>query len=343
MLKRLLRRAFIDLMSAGATQAVLNGRMKNDAVIFMMHRFSSGRYQSEGHDPVFVEESIRYLKHLGRNIVSLDELFRSIRGELAPIENAVVFTIDDGFRDQAEIGAPIFIGQKVPVTIFLINDFVSQVYWLAESRLAYVIDRTSKNSVTFDHDGHAFTLDLGDGEDRSKAKTELIYHCKRLPLENVEDLVECLSKRLDVEVPRKAPIEYRAMTWDMVRELESQGVEFGAHTLTHPALSCEHDARSRSEIFSSYSGLTQQVSHPSSVFCYPTGRTDIDYGDREVEIVREAGFSGALSTCVGYAAQPTLQDEWYGVPRFAFPDTHDDLKQVVLHMEHFKRQFRSII
>jgi len=137
-----LKNTIVDLLCSRPLQAVLNPMVKNQAVIFMLHRFASSKHGTSGHDPELVDESLSYLKHIGRNVISLDDLFRSLTGEIEPVPNAIVYTLDDGFCDQAEVGASVFIEHGCPVTIGMISELASQRYWLAENRIAYIVEHS---------------------------------------------------------------------------------------------------------------------------------------------------------------------------------------------------------
>jgi peptidoglycan/xylan/chitin deacetylase (PgdA/CDA1 family) len=88
----------------------------------------------------------------------------------------------------------------------------------------------------------------------------------------------------------------RALTWDQLRSLAEEGlVDVQAHTRTHPWLPHVDDDRARDEIAGSKADLEEQLGHPVTVFCYPAGL----YGDRDVRLVREAGYRAALTTDPG--------------------------------------------
>jgi peptidoglycan/xylan/chitin deacetylase (PgdA/CDA1 family) len=133
------------------------------------------------------------------------------------------------------------------------------------------------------------------------------------------------------------------MTWSELRSCEGRGIRFGAHTRTHPILSRLSESRSREEIAGSASRLAEQASSPSRVFCYPNGRPE-DFGEREVEILRDLDFRGAVTASQGYAAQGRLDEDTtarFCVPRFSFPQTLLELLQLVTGFERFKSLVRS--
>jgi peptidoglycan/xylan/chitin deacetylase (PgdA/CDA1 family) len=84
------------------------------------------------------------------------------------------------------------------------------------------------------------------------------------------------------------------MTWDQVREMERHGMEFGAHTLTHPRLDRLSPGDGEYEILGSKSSIEENLGHSVEVFAYPYGR----YNHTSKEIVQQA-FAGACATRLG--------------------------------------------
>src|SRR5208283_22121 len=79
---------------------------------------------------------------------------------------------------------------------------------------------------------------------------------------------------------------------------EKHGVTFGPHSVTHPVLSSIDDEHARSEIFTSWKRVREELASPVPVFCYPHGRQK-DFGARDMELVRLAGLWGALRAYPG--------------------------------------------
>jgi peptidoglycan/xylan/chitin deacetylase (PgdA/CDA1 family) len=82
------------------------------------------------------------------------------------------------------------------------------------------------------------------------------------------------------------------LTAEDLRRLRARGIEFGAHTRSHPSLPDLSDEAVADEIESSRSGLEQALGEPVRSFAYPYGRVD----ERAVAAVRRAGFTGACTT-----------------------------------------------
>ncbi len=72
-------------------------------------------------------------------------------------------------------------------------------------------------------------------------------------------------------------------------------ISFGSHTCTHPMLSELSDAASKAEIVDSKYRLEDKLGTTVSSFAYPNG----NYGEREIDYVREAGYSSAVTVKPG--------------------------------------------
>jgi len=72
----------------------------------------------------------------------------------------------------------------------------------------------------------------------------------------------------------RQPASHRSrelMSWSRVEELHRAGVEFGAHTLTHPRLAELSDEAARTEILESKARIEDRLGAPVRCFAYPYG------------------------------------------------------------------------
>jgi peptidoglycan/xylan/chitin deacetylase (PgdA/CDA1 family) len=333
-IKRRLARGSEILIRQPFIKKVLLCIGRNKCTIFTMHRFDLSCYGfngSRGHDPLFIEQCLLELKCSGHNIVSIDDVFKASK-EGRIINNAVVFTIDDGFFDSAIIAEKVFAKHGMPVTIFLVTDFVSGDFWLVESRIRYIIEMAgyTENKISLKSGVYA-------GKNQRGLERELIWYSKTLTLEHAEALVEELSLKLDISVPQKPPEQYSPLSWDTARRLEGLGVAFGAHTVRHPTLSLESDKVSEFQVLESIKKLDTELKNPSRVFCYPTGRSS-DYTQREQKTIFNAGFLGTLSTETDYFSFNSITPPLYlTASRFGFPNSMVDFKQCAFYLEYLKK------
>jgi peptidoglycan/xylan/chitin deacetylase (PgdA/CDA1 family) len=84
------------------------------------------------------------------------------------------------------------------------------------------------------------------------------------------------------------------LNWNEIREMQRWGIEFGAHTCTHPNLSLIHSHLVKEEVCKSKAIIEDALGTPVSCFAYPYGR----YNHQVRSIVHEH-FSCAYSDKLG--------------------------------------------
>ncbi|MEP7334215.1 MAG: glycosyltransferase [Actinomycetota bacterium] len=87
-----------------------------------------------------------------------------------------------------------------------------------------------------------------------------------------------------------------ALDWDEVELLARDGlIDFQSHSRSHYSLPQLSDDEAHDEIFRSKHEIEQRVGYELTSFCYPAGR----YGDRELRLIREAGYRVGVTTNPG--------------------------------------------
>lgn len=214
--------------------------------------------------------------------------------------NALAVTVDDGFADFFETGYPVFKAYGIPVTVFLVSDFLDHQIWLWWLRILWAF-RHSSSSI-FEWSGHRFVLDSENARDA--AAEHMMALAKTMPNAARLALCEELADILRVGLPREPPPEWRPMTWDQVRELHRDGVEFGGHTKTHPILSTVEDlTEMKEEIVGSKRRIEEELGAAVEHFAYPNGRWQ-DIGEVVDQTVRAAGFRTAVTFEAGLNHRP---------------------------------------
>jgi peptidoglycan/xylan/chitin deacetylase (PgdA/CDA1 family) len=83
------------------------------------------------------------------------------------------------------------------------------------------------------------------------------------------------------------------LSWDEVREMSHNGIDFGAHTVNHPTLIGMPPEQARSEIVRSHRRIAEAVDCPVDTFAYPDGRR-ANITDGIKAVLREHGFVCAV-------------------------------------------------
>jgi peptidoglycan/xylan/chitin deacetylase (PgdA/CDA1 family) len=291
-IKRLSR---IGLHQLGGLRPIL-WSSRNNFRILTYHRFSSTFYPN---GQAALERQCAFLKrHF--HVAPLSEISRSLSdgGRLAPCTLAV--TIDDGYRDFLTDAMPVFDKWKIPATVYLISDFSDGKLWPWWDQVSFAVMRSRKEFVSIRVGETVEELRLTSSAERENAVSRIAARVVRVPDRVRLRLVETLGAAFEVEIPREAPSEYAALSWDDVRELADAGIEFGAHTKTHPVLpNVEGADLVLEEIAGSRARIEQELRRPVIHFCYPNG----DWNDETERMVARCGFATAATTQTGLNRQ----------------------------------------
>lgn len=246
-------------------------------------------------EPEFLEQAIAFFKTREYALVSIDEARKRIldgdrSGRFA------AFTFDDGYRNTAEIAAPILRKHEVPYTVYFATGFV---------------DRTACNWW------EGLELAIGNNEEltlKSSGRTvELV--CKSLAEKYAayDQLVEIFTTQIgefeQAKVLRSlCPKSYEQllvrmnndmMGWQAIKELQSDPLcTIGAHSIDHHALARLSEDEAVKEIENGTMLLHQHLGQKPKHFAYPYGYKAAA-GPREFEFVRNAGFETGVTTRPG--------------------------------------------
>jgi len=228
----------------------------------------------------------------------LSEIARSLNTGAALPPGALAVTVDDGYRDFLVDGFPIFRKWRIPVTVFLMTDFVDRKLWPWWNQVAYAAQhgraRRVRLSLTPKRDEQQLPLETE--VQRQSAADAICALVKKLPNRGRLAFLDRLAELFELEMPRQAPPEHAPLTWDDARRLAADGVEFGAHTKTHPILPrVEDEELIVDEIAGSKARVEQELGRPAIHFCYPNG----DYNSEGVDVVARCGFQSAVTVDAG--------------------------------------------
>lgn len=304
--------------------------------VFMMHRFVSDGADNGGHTPDFLRRCLQFLKNNGHTFVSLEEVMIALQRRTPLPDKPVVFTMDDGFIDQATLAAPVFSEFNCPATIFLISGMIDGKLWPWDDKVAYIIKNSTHETIeiTIDKDKHSFTLDSEQNIYNAISSIQNII--KTMQGESITESLQIIADAAKVAVPVVAPDDYQPMTWDMARSLENKGISFSPHTVSHRILSKLTEEDAEFEIRCSWRRLKDELSSPVPIFCYPTGRV-ADFGKREIEFLKRNKFIGAVSTVPTFVNMENTSTEYlYSLPRYGLPDNFNDFIQYCTWIEYAK-------
>ena len=211
----------------------------------------------------------------------------------------LVFTFDDGYRDNYTHAFALAQELQVPITIFPAAGYVESgvpFWWQEGERLAQNarVDMVTLEGKTYQLTKAQERLRLAAAIDERLRRASSVAEREAFLQTMYETLaVPCYTKREETDA---CPL-----TWEQIREMDASGwVSFGAHTMHHPLLAqLAEPAEVRYEIEACRDMLEQKLGHSVRTLAYPFGQPE-EVGDEAPKAAREAGYKWVLTTVQGF-------------------------------------------
>ena len=237
--------------------------------------------------------------------VHMDTLARvfdviSLEDGVAALQNgtlgarSVCVTFDDGYRDNVEIAFPILRRHGLTATFFVSTGFLEGGRMFVDT-IVETVRRIPDGIVDLTWLGLG-RRQLSNQGSRCALIEDLVASTKYRPVEERDVACERLAELAGAHLPNDL-----MMTAEQLRTLHRAGMSIGGHTVDHPILTCQTHEEARSQIIVNRNDITSITGSRPAYFAYPNGRPDVDYGQHHVEMVKEAGYVGALTTAWGSA------------------------------------------
>lgn len=272
----------------------INNYYSGIATIFYLHRVdyidSNKLFPNENMkvSPEFLESFIVELKSKGYEFISLNRLYEILQnGER--VKKQIVFTLDDGYKDNYEIAYPIFKKHNVPFTIYITTSFPQNeaiLWW-------YVLE-----DLILSHD----TIILSDGqlfECKSKEQKKNTFLKIREIILGLKqgDFLESLDELFsNYKIDWFAKNRELCMNWEQIIDLSKDELcTIGCHTVNHYRLNQLSIDEVKFEIIEAKKIIEQKTGKKVEHFAYPFG-SKYEVGKREFNIVKSLGFKTATTT-----------------------------------------------
>lgn len=230
----------------------------------------------------------------GRNAVSGFQVVAALDGGPSLPASPVWLTFDDAYGDFVELAMPVIRRRQLPVTQFVATAYVGAgpaSFWWERLQAGF-----QESPVT-----DAIRLQTPEGEhvfpmDGQAARGRSLRHARQLikgkmhgaGMAAVEEILTLL--RVD-DVRSNA----RGLTWEEIKDLQAEGVEFGGHTHSHPMLDRVDPREAHDEVRRGFEELRAQLSTVLPAFAYPSGQ----YNKDVLKAVVTAGVCTAVTTETG--------------------------------------------
>jgi peptidoglycan/xylan/chitin deacetylase (PgdA/CDA1 family) len=226
------------------------------------------------------------------------------RGKLP--SRAACITFDDGYPSWINGVVPALQRRNLQATFFITTgQFFGRPLW--HERIANAVQQCHVATLKLPHPA-LVALPLQTPQQRTAAVLYLERSLKYLTLSARNDLLLALE-----DVAGASCAQVPIMPLADLRAIHALGFGIGAHTDDHPILAYCDDASARREIGQTREELCGLIGGPVDCCAYPNGHPFADFSSRHVELVKQAGYTSAVTTQWGVATTATSP---FQIPRF---------------------------
>ena len=157
-------------------------------------------------------------------------------GEKLP-KKSVVFTVDDGFSGQFEYMAPIFSKFDIPLTCFVITDFIDGKLWPWDDQVKYIFELTTKTCIEMVMpNGKEVQINI-DPSFIKMARRKLVNQLKQMDQTDIYQWLQTLYSNAEVDIPSLVPESFKPGSWQQIEQFVSSGHFVAPHSKTHRIIS----------------------------------------------------------------------------------------------------------
>jgi len=272
--------------------------------VLMLHHVrdsSVGNFAPNAHltiSPRHLENTLQFLRRQKIDIISMDEVAKRIAsGQISDNGKPfVAITFDDGYRDNAEIAAPILRQYDAPYTIFVATGLVDGTADLWWDGLEAIIRKQDRLLVKIS--GVVEEIDCSNNKAKSQSYATLLeYLTTELDEEEQRRWIKELATLYKVDLDTLRQNEM--MSWEELRRLaEDPLCTIGAHTIHHYALARLNEKQATKEIREGARILEAALGQKPKHFAFPYGYPAAA-GKRDFELAAKLGFDSAVTTRPG--------------------------------------------
>jgi peptidoglycan/xylan/chitin deacetylase (PgdA/CDA1 family) len=311
-------------------------------LIFMLHRVLPEQERNRfpvnnglAISPEKLEEHILYFKKMNFEFISMDTLHSRLKNGVKPKKRFVIFTLDDGYKDNFTVGLPIFEKFDIPFTVYVSTCFPNKCefpwWYLLEDKLSSPGQLTihSENQELY---GTNFTW--SSAEEGVELYPKLAEMIKASDSPNTR---KYWQETLGLKVTQldDAYIEMGCTWEDLEVYTKHPLVTIGAHTSNHYCLSRLSLEEAKHEIESSKKELENALNQKIEHFAYPYGGLE-DATKRDYILAMEAGFKTAVLNHPGNVFSST-QKNLFSIPRYPLGEATpiQKLNEITNGITHF--------
>jgi len=249
-------------------------------------------------DANLFEQQMTYLKK-HYQVISLDYLSECLASGYDLDQSQIVITFDDGYKNVADVAAPIMKSLDLPFAIFVTTHNISTGQRFAGYLARCAFTHCELPRIEFPSLGSSF--DIVSNQARRHASVTIREAIHTQPMKIVSILIQDILSMLPEDRWRELNEQYHSeqpMTWDDVVRLHRAGAVIGSHCHDHALLHGDETDKEISRQLTISKELVEAKTGSCKYFVYPSG-TERDISARAAAEVDKTGYALGISSVRG--------------------------------------------
>ncbi|ABM02313.1 polysaccharide deacetylase [Psychromonas ingrahamii 37] len=253
--------------------------------------------------------------------ITVKQCIDMLEGKIPLIDNALLITFDDGYRNNIDYALPICEQFAIKPVLFVTTGYIDSglPFWF--DRLDYALQQNMGGVISFEYQGAKYCFDATSRQALKTSYQAFRDHCKQVFTEDIEmnQLFNALSEMLEIRAGKalreiSTDDDWSAMvSWPQLREAVKTGrLDVSSHTVDHLRVDRLPEEQILIQLQQSKMRIEQELAGKCHYFCYPNG----NYNDLAISLLKKTGYRAAFSTDVGLCE---VKDSLMTLKRFNFP------------------------
>jgi peptidoglycan/xylan/chitin deacetylase (PgdA/CDA1 family) len=248
----------------------------------------------------------RVLKILSRyyQFITIDQCVDFLEGKIQLIDNALLITFDDGYRNNIDYALPICELFGIKPVLFIATGHIDSglPFWF--DRLDYALQQNMGELILFEYKDETYTFDATSRRALQLSFKKFRDSIKEYFTDDVamNQLFNSLSEMLELrsgKALRDICVQddwSSIVSWPQLREaVENDRLDVASHTVDHWRLDSLSEEQILSQLQESKIRIEEELSIKCHYFCYPNG----SYNKLAVSLVKDSCYHAAFSTDAG--------------------------------------------
>ena len=260
--------------------------LPNGLYCFNYHRI--GNTHLSQYDPnVFScdeDHFVEHLKYIKNNftIIKLEDVSSILENTLVNRRYALI-TFDDGYIDNYLCAFPILKQNEISATFFLATNFINDAEIPWWDKIAYLVRNAQVNEIKLTNWPKSIVLCKVNISKSIRQVLDMVEVNKE---QSIEDVLSELESKLRITSKELINKETLFMTWDMVREMNEAGMDFGSQTCSHRIMSHLNGEEQELEAKLSKQVIEKEIDCQIKAFAYPVGGRN-SFTEETIQIIKK--------------------------------------------------------